>query len=229
MSEQLSEMLKSVRERREAIAPDGLKVGPQDAVPRLSPESRQAELDRYTELLSRPAVTEADLQVLTQIRDAFFQAQDMIAVLCAQAYQKADDPEDRRYFLSGVVAAMGDRTLAQLLEHGDEGGFSCSICDWQYEYAMFEQGMACYVSPVGPGEMYARTPGDYPAFLDYEDGAPNRADGFLHLCEEFRADTPASHAMELFEAGSEQENGHRLRFFKGTYLCGQCNTLTQLE
>ncbi len=224
----LADKIGEIREAFETIAPEALKTEAKEAMPMLSRESRQAELDHYTELLSRPAVNEADLEVLAKIRDAFLQAQDAIAVLCTQAYQVAEDPEDRRYFLAGLMAAMGDRSLALLLEHGDEGGFSCHKCDWQYEYSMYEQGLACYASPVGPSEMYARTPGDDPAFLDNKDGAPNRADGFVQPREEFRADTPGSYAMELVKTSRDQENGRRLRFFTGTYLCRKCSTRTQL-
>jgi len=225
-SKSLADDMGFIQELLDEFATEETPIEAQDTMPRLSREGRKAELDRYTEILSRPAMNKVDLERLAQIREAFFQAQDKIAALCTRAYEAADRPEDQRCFLSGVVAAMGDRRLAQMLEHGDEGGFSCQNCDWEYEFAVYEQGMAVYASPVRPGEMYARAPGDDPGLLDYKDGAPNRADGFVEPREELSA--VGSHAMALAEASNDQKSRRILKLYEGTYHCRKCNSRTRL-
>ncbi len=191
-------------------------------------QSRQIEFDRCTELLSRPPVSEADLQKIARIGRTFFEVQDEIAELCRHAYEKTEDPDEGRYFLSGAIAAMGDRNLARLLESGDEGSFECGNCAWQYEYIIFGRRMACYASPAGPGDTYARASGEDRGMLDYRDGVPTRADGFVFACEGIVSDTPAGRALQFVEAKGDAENGHRLRLFKGRYLCRKCGTLKPL-
>lgn len=186
-------------------------------------EKRQAALDRYTEILSRSPVNEADLKKITRIGAAFIEAQAEIADLCEKAYANAASPAERRYFLAGTVAAFGDRELAQLLESGDEGCFACGNCRWQYEYLMFGQRMAYYASPVGPGESDTITASEDLVLRDYQGGAPDRADGLVLRCEDL-ADTPAGRALQLVKAQKDQENEHRLHQFKGTFLCQKCGT-----
>ncbi|ASP34911.1 hypothetical protein CHH27_18095 [Labrenzia sp. VG12] len=190
----------------------------------LSREKRQAELDRYTDILSRSPVNEVDLKTIARIGDAFIEAQVEIADLCGKAYANAESPAERRYFLAGTVAAFGDHELAQLLESGDEGGFACGNCRWQYEYLMFGQRMAYYASPVGPGESDTITASEDLVLRDYQGGAPDRADGLVLPCEEVGTDTPAGRALQLVKAHKDPENEHRLRQFKGTFLCQKCST-----
>lgn len=194
--------------------------------PWLSREARQADLERYAEILSRPPVNEGDLAVIVRIRDAFFEAQAAIAELCAEAYESAGDPDERGVLLSGVAAALGDQDLAQLFNHGDQGCFCCANCGWDYEYATYGERIACYAAPVGPGESYARAPGDNPLFLDYKDGAPNRADGFVRPCAALDMNDPA--AARIYGLASAADLS-RLKRFKGAFPCQRCGAVTPLQ
>lgn len=226
-------VLEQWKETFEALAAKALaefNVDDLGEKPLLSRESRQAELDRYEEILSRPAMDEQDLTVITRMRVAFFEALPAIADLCARAYQTAEDLQDLPYFLSGLAAALGDRNLAQLLNHGDNGVFHCANCGWRYEFAVFGERLACYASPVGPTERPGRTVVEDPLFLDWQDGAPDRADAFVQPCETLDASEPAvARIHELASARGDLENMAKLRNFKGTVPCGKCGVQASLR
>ena len=211
-----------------AVEPNAVKGEAEDTALMQRRNRRQIEFDRYTELLSRPPVSEVDLQKIARIARAFFEAQDEIAELCRQAYENTEDPDEGRYFLSGAIAAMGDRGLAQLLESGDEGNFECGKCAWQYEYVTFGHRLAFYASPVGSGETHACVSSGDRAMLDYRDGVPTRADGFVFACEGIATETPAGRALQFVEAKGDVENEQRLRLFKGTYLCRKCGSVKSM-
>ncbi|WP_346912230.1 hypothetical protein [uncultured Roseibium sp.] len=211
-----------------AVEPNAVKGEAEGSALMQRRKTCQTEFDRYTELLSRAPVSEADLQKIARIGRAFLEAQDAIAELCRQAYENAEDPDEGRYFLSGAIAAMGDRNLARLLESGDEGSFECGNCAWQHEYIIFGRRMACYASPVEPCGTKARVPEDDRAMLDYREGAPTRADGFVLACEGIANERPGGRALQFVESKGDAENEHRLRLFMGRYLCRKCGSLKPL-
>ena len=178
---------------------------------------RQAELDRYEELLARPAVSEPDLETISQIRDAFFAALEPIAALCKSCYLAATDPHERRHFLAGVLAAMGDRGLAELMEAGESGGFTCTACGTPHAFSVFDPKIACYVAPeVG------RITGEDPQMLDWKDGAPNRAHGLVRPRAAFDPGTPGAAVLALAEAQGDAQNARLLKGLAGRYTCSVC-------
>jgi len=189
----------------------------------------QAQLDRYADILARPPVSDQDLAVIMQIRQGFFAALQPISEICAQAYIQSDSPDDRPYFLSGVAAAMGDRPLAQLFKFGDEGMFRCVKCEWDHDFARYDDRLAVYASDAAPGETSEGIVGENRSFLDYKDGKPNRADGFVKPCDALDLSNPAvARLHNLTSAQDDKESATKLSNFTGTYACQNCGTTTRL-
>ncbi len=181
---------------------------------------REATLNRYRDLLSRPPVDVADLATIARIRAAFREALPRIADLCEKV-ARASDAEARKYLLGGIAAGLGDPVLGRLFSSGDDGGFSCPACHWQHEYLVAGDRMAVYASPVGP-EVTARTVDrDEPIMLDYSEGVTDRASGFVTP-----SDVPETDAVRRILALvidlDDTANLDRLRLFSGTYACTKC-------
>ncbi|MEP6018988.1 MAG: hypothetical protein ABJ251_10985 [Paracoccaceae bacterium] len=229
-SEQLGLLSAEVKDALSALAAE-MKIDDSDQpeIPlTYTREHRRAELERREDLLARDPVNEADLQIIAKIRDAFFQAQDAIFELCMQSYKDTQDPSSRGYFLSGAAAAKGDRHLAQFLSYGDEGCFGCGHCRCVYDFVMYDQRMACYAPQDDMDEADLRVRWKSPMLLDHRDGAPNRADGFVQPCTDLEPGSPAQNVLALAQAQNDPGNETRVRLFKGSYHCTNCDTLTQL-
>ena len=194
----------------------------------LTRASRQADLDRYLELLARPPVDETDLKVIGKIRQAFFDALDPIAALSAGIAETDEDPQMRGSMIEGMAAGLGAPKLAQLFSFGTDGAFACANCGWQHSYLIFGDRMACYASPVGPEVVARIVRTDEPSMLDYQDGAPNRADGFVRPAEDLTVHPVALRISELATKLDDQKSLRQLHLFAGTYRCGKCGVESSL-
>lgn len=149
-----------------------------------------------------------------------------VANLLEQHYHDTE-PNHRHHFLCGIAAALGATRLARFFDSGDEGGFVCKACGWHHEYAVYNEKMAVYASPVAPGA-YRDFVGDDAALLDYREGAPNRADGFVVPSNQFLG-LAAQRILRLVTEAEDTENTRRLSHFLGSYACTKCGEITQLS
>ncbi len=194
-----------------------------EPIPALTREFRQDELDRYLDLLNRPPVDEDDLMTITQIRAAFLEALGPIAELSASVYLADRSEESRHYLLAGVAAGLQAPRLAELFGGGSDGYFQCANCGWDHSYLFFDDRMACYASPVGPGQDRVVFSKD-PSTSDNQEGAPSRADGFVAPSGKSGDSPAAKRIAELVgDLGIDAET-IRLKAFLGTFHCNKCGS-----
>lgn len=193
---------------------------------RPSSQYEQAELlPRWREVLATEPVNEGDLEKIQAIRNAFFHALPEIRALCQRAYQEnLQDPAVLPYLLSGVAAADGLLDLGYLLNCGSEGGFACSSCGWQYEYALFADKVAIYADEQAPGVPHLRAAGADRGLQDYKDGAPTRSDGFMSPigASDRVLDDRIKALLELANEAPDPRPALLLRNFLGSVVCSKC-------
>jgi hypothetical protein len=159
-----------------------------------------------------------DLDKILAIKADFFSALPAIRALCERAL--FENWEVGCDLLSGIAAADGLLDIARLLQEGDqgEGRFRCSLCDWPYEFIRFGDRIAVYAeemtrdapTPDGPG-------------LDWKEGTPSRANGFMAPVTENDTVHPRIAALLALAAQAPGPEPSLLtRHFAGTFLCGKC-------
>lgn len=184
-------------------------------------EYAKDQLANLRDVLARPAVNADDLNRIHKIRDAFFQALPKIADLCADVALSAA-PDWARYALEGVAASMGDRRLAELLNYGFEGSFSCKSCSSQYEYIVFGNQMAFYEMPEVNANGIRYHDGAEFSQLDYRDGAPNRAAGFVVPWNGEARTKAAEQIAQLLQEKGDTKTEALLDWFTGSFVCAKC-------
>lgn len=224
----LEDTFEEVLDHLKSVLPNLPKIEKTDYPPQITRERRQAELDQYEELLGRPPVDQQDLLKIARIRQTFIEVQTTIAELCAQVYKVAEGRPSRD-MISGVAAGLGDRKLARLFSFGNDGTFNCGICGWEYQYTIYDHRMACYASPVGPKIKFRAVSSAESAMLDYQDGAPNRADGFVQPSDGKVLREAAKKITQLTTMRHDDDNAGKLWLFTGTYRCTKCDALIRLS
>lgn len=176
-------------------------------------------------VLARASVDETDLIKIQAIRRDFLTALPQIRALCARAYlENLRDGDASNHLLSGVAAAEGLIDLAHLLEGGAESGFNCSFCGWGYESQQFGERVAFYADERPPDETYSRVPESDRALLDYKDGLPSRADGFLSPVPgaEDLQDERAAGLLDLAMKSDDPRLPLLMRNYLGRFVCAKC-------
>jgi len=179
------------------------------------------ERPRYCEILANGPVKGRDLEKIESIRGDFFAALPTIRALCERSLlENLEDEHAPLYLLSGIAAADGLLSLAFLLTCGADGRFRCGSCDWEYEYRLFEDRMAIYAHE---SEGHESTGAEDRVRMDYKDGAPSRADGFMVPVGNGQALGFAVLALlELADRASNPRPALLLRNFVGSLLCCKC-------
>ena len=200
------------RYAQETIANESLPQDVQDYA--------RKQLADVSAVLDLPAVDPDDLRRIDQVRAAFFDAQSTIAELCAEAQQDAG-PE-KLHMLEGVAAALGDQRLAALFSSGLDGTISCENCQRDYSYQVFGDRMALYPLPDLNAQAVRFTTSEDFALLDYKDGAPNRAAGFVAPWTGGERSVAALRISELLAEQGDTETDTLLRLFTGSFTCVSC-------
>ncbi len=176
------------------------------------------ELDHCHAVLEAGTVDAADLEKIRAIRQDFIGALPAIGALCERALLENPQEEDAHpYLLSGIATACGLHDLASVLKCSEEGWFSCSSCDCGYEYILFGDRVAIYANPEERGNADK-------AALDYKDGAPSRADGFMMPVEPGAAiaDPRAAALLALAGRAANPKAALLTRAFLGRFRCAKC-------
>jgi hypothetical protein len=166
--------------------------------------------------LERPDA--GDMDKILAIRADFFSALPAIRALCERAL--FENWEDDCCLLSGIAAADGLLDVARLLQEGDrgEGGFRCSSCDWPYEFIRFGERIAVYAEAMTRDEPTPNRSG-----LDWKEGMPSRADGFMApITENDAVDARIEALLALASQAPSPEPAMLTRHFAGTFLCCKC-------
>ncbi len=127
--------------------------------------------------LSLPS--DAELEKIAQVAREFAAAHPRIAEVCANAYLASSDDGSLSTFLMGIAAARGLLASARLLETPAEAHFSCPDCGTAYLWHRFDKRIAYYLEPDHNGNFNFQNPIEDRDFLDWQDGAPSRQDGFV--------------------------------------------------
>ena len=185
------------------------------------------QLANVIDVLARPAVDADDLININKIRESFFAFQSEIAELCANVAQNGD-PDQKLHALEGVAASLGDHKLAVLFSQGRDGQFRCEHCQSGYSFLVFGDRMAFYTMPDANADGLRIFTGEEFSTMDYRDGAPNRATGFV---QPYRAGkrTPAAHRIaDMLATQADEENAALLGLFTGTFECAKCGKTSGL-
>lgn len=177
-----------------------------------------SELCHCHEILETGPADAADLEKIRAIRQDFIAAMPDIRALCEHALLENPQEEDAHpYFLSGIAAADGLHDLAGVLKCGEEGWFTCSSCDWGYEYILFGDRIAIYADPEVLGS-------EDKALADYNAGAPHKPDGFMIPVEAGAgiADARAAALLSLAGRAAGAKALLLTRAFLGRFRCAKC-------
>jgi hypothetical protein len=184
----------------------------------LDSREEAGELSHCIEILETGPASASDLEKIRAIRQDFIAALPDIRSLCERALLENPQEEDSHpYLLSGIAAASGLRDLAGVLKCGEEGWFTCSSCDWGYEYILFGDRVAIYADPEAFGA-------EDKALADYNAGAPGNSDGFMIPVEASAviADDRAAALLNLAERAAGAKAVYLTRAFLGRFRCCKC-------
>jgi hypothetical protein len=199
----------------------------EDPSRRSSAYERRQLLPRYRKILATAPVDAGDLEKIEAIRAEFLSLLPRIGALCERVLIESvgDDDGTAPYLLSGIAATDGLLPLARLLNDGAEGQFSCPVCGWGYEYALFGDRIAIYADPT-------ESPRTYNARLlrDCEDKAPSRADGFIAPAEPGDISDPrAQRLLSLADRSPSPVASLLLCNFLGRIQCRKCGAPAALQ
>lgn len=165
----------------------------------------------------------SELQKFVAIRDEFIALLPAIRSVCELAFHEhSGDEHIPRYLLSGIAATEKLIKLASLLESGEDGYFACSECGAGIDYIIFGDRMALYSVQSQPA--LVSDPGNENSVLDFQDGEPKRADGFVFPYHDLEQNsTPAiDRLIALAQQAENPELEFLLRNFLGKFTCPQC-------
>lgn len=184
---------------------------------------------RYREIVDLEPPGEDELQKFAALRDNFIALLPEIGSLCERTFHEhLVDEYIPRYLLSGIAAAEKFTQLADLLESGEDGYFTCCACGAGFDYIMFGDRMALYIAPSRPAVVM--DPGNENSVLDFQDGEPKRADGFVIPYHDLEQNsTPAlDRLIVLAQQAENPELECLLRSFLGKFTCPQCDETCQV-
>lgn len=185
--------------------------------------------ERYGEIDDLEPPSEGELRKFAAIRDRFIALLPEIGSLCERTFHEhSDDEYIPRYLLSGIAATEKLIKLASLLESGEDGYFSCSECGAGIDYIIFGDRMALYSVQSQPA--LGSDPGNENSVLDFQDGEPKRADGFVFPYHDLEQNsTPAiDKLIALAQQAENPELEFLLRNFLGKFTCPQCEETCQV-
>ncbi len=185
--------------------------------------------ERYSEIDDLEPPSEGELRKFAAIRDTFIALLPEIGSLCERTFHEhSDDEYIPRYLLSGIAATEKLIKLASLLESGEDGYFVCSECGAGIDYIIFGDRMALYSVQNQPA--LVSDPGNEKSVLDFQDGEPKRADGFVFPYHDLEQNsTPAiDKLIALAQQAENPELEFLLRNFLGKFTCPQCEETCQV-
>lgn len=200
---------------------------PYRALLELEADHRMTEQCR--EIVDLKPPSEGELRKFAAIRDSFITLLPEIGSLCERTFHEhLDDEYIPRYLLSGIAATENFTRLAGLLESGEDGYFTCSACGAGFDYIMFGDRTALYHAPRQPAVVI--DPGSENSVLDFQDGEPKRADGFMIPYHDLEQNsTPAlDRLIVLAQQAKNPELELLLRSFLGKFTCPQCEETCQV-
>jgi len=195
----------------------------------LSHRTDQQLSERYAEIDDLEPPSESELRKFADMRDRFIALLPEIASLCERTFHEhSDDEYIPRYLLSGIAATEKFIKLASLLESGEDGYFACSECGAGIDYIIFGDRMALY--SVNSQPALVLDPGNENSVLDFQDGEPKRADGFVFPYHDLEQNsTPAiDKLIGLAQQAENPELEFLLRNFLGKFTCPQCEETCQV-
>src|SRR5262245_30723895 len=192
-----------------------------DTAPRPGDPSDDDELRALILGCAIEPVNASDLEKMRSIMVDHYSALPAIRSLCERALLENPEREVTvAHLLIGVAAADGLFSIARLLnDHAvyDQGGFTCSSCDWGYSFIRFGDRFAVYAdTPRG-------APYDDRDSSDLKDGAPSRADGFMiPITEDSDLDIRVAALLALAKRAPSPDPALLLRHFAGSFVCCKC-------
>jgi len=185
--------------------------------------------ERYGEIDDLEPPSEGELRKFAAIRDRFIALLPEIGSLCERTFHEhSDDEYIPRYLLSGIAATEKLIKLAGLLESGEDGYFACSQCGAGIDYIVFGDRMALYSVKSQPAPV--SDPGNENSVLDFQDGEPKRADGFVFPYHDLEQNsTPTvDKLIGLAQQAENPELEFLLRNFLGKFTCPHCEETSQV-
>ncbi|NNJ76383.1 MAG: hypothetical protein HKP56_14645 [Anderseniella sp.] len=185
--------------------------------------------EKFGEIDDLEPPSEGELRKFAAIRDGFIALLPEIGSLCERTFHEhSDDEYIPRYLLSGIAATEKLIKLASLLESGEDGYFACSACGAGIDYIVFGDRMALYSVQSQPAPV--SDAGNENSVLDFQDGEPKRADGFVFPYHDLEQNsTPAiDRLIALAQQAENPELEFLLRNFLGKFTCPQCEETCQV-
>jgi hypothetical protein len=184
--------------------------------------------DRLRGLLTIGRSDHSDFAKIAAIKAGFIAALPAIRNLCETALvENPNQPDATVHLLAGVAAADGLLRLARLLNFGREGLCKCPACGTAFEYQLYADRVALYEDANARAKGQR---GSDPAVLDFQEGAPSRANGFLRPVSPEDALDPRSAALlSLAARAPDNIASTLLRNFLGTFPCPRCGGEESVE
>ena len=207
-----------------------LNSGHKDALPGLpeTPEEWDRKLDCFRDPINPPpryasvlrCGIPADMDRIRSIKADFLCSLPRLSQICEQAFlDNLRNESALTPLLGGLASAEGQLELGALLFSGTDGPLTCAHCGAGYQYILFGNRVALYADDVAGSSMHA----DSPPNLDFREGAPSRADGFIVPVKD-RLTPTTLRLLALADRAQAARPAALLRNFLGSFRCRRCET-----